>query len=65
MTLTQKELEELCLLTGTYKEDDSQEMKDEFHRIYREIESETNKQIEEAGSLTKWYESGRGRIINF
>ena len=62
-TLPQKELEDMMLSTGTYKETDSQEIKDNWHNIYREVENETNKQISEAGSITKWYESGVGRLI--
>jgi hypothetical protein len=42
-------------------EEDKQRMRDS----YRKVEAETNKQIEEAGSITKWYESGRGRVIDF
>ena len=63
--LDQKELEELCLSSGTYKEEDSQEVKDKWHEAYRKVEAETNQQIEEAGSITKWYESGRGRVLDF
>ena len=62
---SQKELEELCLFSGTYKEEDSQEVKDKWHETYRKVEAETNQQIEEAGSITKWYESGRGRVLDF
>lgn len=61
--LPQKELEDMMISTGTYKEIDSQEIKDNWHKIYREVENETNKQIAEAGSVTKWYESGVGRLI--
>lgn len=64
-TLSQKELEELCLFSGTYKEEDPQEVKDKWHEAYRKVEAETNQQIEEAGSITKWYESGRGRLLDF
>lgn len=62
--LDQKELEELCLFSGTYREEDSQEVKDKFHEVYRKVEAETNQQIEEAGSITKWYESGKGRLMD-
>lgn len=63
--LSQKELEELMLSTGTYKETDSQKIKDDWHKTYRKVEAETNKQIEEAGSVENWYLSGRGRLSNF
>ena len=61
--LDQKELEELCISSGTYREDDSQEVKDKWHEVYRKVEAESNQQIEEAGSIKKWYESGRGRLL--
>lgn len=61
--LDQKELEELCISSGTYREDDSQEVKDKWHEVYRKVEAESNQQIEEAGSIRKWYESGRGRLL--
>jgi hypothetical protein len=63
--LSQKELEELCLFSGTYREEDPQEVKDKWHEAYRKVEAETNQQIEEAGSVEKWYESGRGRLLDF
>jgi hypothetical protein len=63
--LSQKELEELCLFSGTYKEEDSQEVKDKWHESYRKIEAETNQQIEEAGGVENWYASGVGRLLDF
>ena len=63
--LPQAELEQLCLSTGTYKQEDPQEVKDKWHEAYRKVEAETNQQIEEAGSVEKWYESGRGRLLDF
>jgi len=63
--LTDEELEKLLLDTDSFydcpKEEDKQRMRDS----YRKVEAETNKQIEEAGSVTKWYESGKGRVIDF
>ncbi len=63
--LDQKELERICLDSGTYREEDPQEVKDKWHEAYRKVEAETNQQIEEAGSVEKWYESGRGRLLDF
>ena len=63
--LNQKELEELCLFSGTYKQEDPQEVKDKWHEAYRKVEAETNQQIEEAGGVKNWYESGRGRVLDF
>jgi hypothetical protein len=63
--LSQKELEELCLFSRTYKQEDPQEVKDEWHEAYRKVEAESNQQIEEAGSVEKWYESGRGRLLDY
>ena len=63
--LSQKELEELCLFSGTYREEDPQEVKDKWHEAYRKVEAETNQQIEEAGGVKNWYESGRGRVLDF
>tara|TARA_R110000782_G_scaffold253897_1_gene342165 strand:- start:387 stop:572 length:186 start_codon:yes stop_codon:yes gene_type:complete len=57
--LTDEELEKLLLDTNSFydcpKEEDKQRLRDS----YRKVEAETKKQIEEVGSITKWYESGR------
>ncbi len=63
--LPQAELEQLCLSTGTYKQEDPQEVKDKWHETYRKVEAETNQQIEEAGGVENWYASGRGRLLDF
>ena len=63
MKLPQKELEELMLSTETYFESDSQDVKDEWHKTYRKVEDESNQQILKAGGITKWYESGEGRML--
>lgn len=61
--LTDEELESLLIDSGSFydctTEDDKQKLRD----AYRMVEQETNRQIEEAGSITKWYESGRGRLL--
>ena len=38
---------------------------DNARQLVEEYHKKSVKQIEEAGSVTKWYESGRGRVINF
>ena len=42
----------------------SKEQKLNWINSYRKVESETNKQIKEHGSVTAWYESGIGRLLN-
>jgi hypothetical protein len=61
--LTDSEIDQLCIVTGTYSEDASEEIKQEWRDIYRKVEEETNTQIATAGSVEKWYESGIGRIL--
>jgi len=63
--LTNEELEKLLLDTGSFYDCPTEEDKQRMRDSYRKVEEETNKQIEEAGSITKWYESGRGRVIDF
>lgn len=63
MKISEKSLKELMLSTGTYKETDSQEDKDKWHKIYRKVEEESITQINLAGGIEKWYESGQGRLI--
>lgn len=63
--LTDEELEKLLLDTGSFYDCPTEEDKQRMRDSYRKVEAETNKQIEEAGSITKWYESGRGRVIDF
>lgn len=58
-TLTDQELDNLMIQTGTYKESDAQDFKQNYIDAYRKVESETNKQIEAAGGITNWYERGR------
>lgn len=62
-TLSDKNLDELLLFTGTIFSDTPQTEIQNWRDAYRKVEKETNKQIEEAGSITAWYESGRGRLI--
>jgi hypothetical protein len=63
--LTDEELEKLLLDTDSFHDCPTEEDKQRMRDSYRKVEAETNKQIEEAGSITQWYESGRGRLLNF
>lgn len=61
--LTNEELEQLLIDTDSFYDCPTEEDKKRMRDCYRETEEETNKQIEEFGSITKWYESGRGIVI--
>jgi len=63
--LTDEELEKLLLDTDSFYDCPTEKDKQRMRDSYRKVEAETNKQIKEAGSVTKWYESGRGRVIDF
>lgn len=62
--LSDKELEKLLIDTGSFCDCKTEEDKNKMRKAYRKVEDETNQQIKEAGSVKKWYESGRGRTIN-
>lgn len=64
--LDEKEL--VKMLIDFYEDeftDASPEKKQKFIDSYRKAEAETNKEIEEAGSVEAWYASGQGRLMNF
>jgi|TARA_R110000796_G_scaffold10769_2_gene36235 hypothetical protein len=61
--LTNEELEKLLIDTDSFYDCPTEEDKQRMRNAYREVEAETNRQIEQYGSITKWYESGRGRVI--
>jgi len=63
--LTNEELEKLLIDTDSFYDCPTEEDKQRMRNAYREVEAITNIQIEQAGSITKWYESGRGRVIQF
>lgn len=63
LILSEEELTELMLQTGTYNIDDSVELKQQWHKQYRKVETETNQQIKDAGGVENWYASGIGRLI--
>lgn len=63
MTLTDQELEKLLVETDSFYDSPTEEDKQKMRDAYRKVEAESNQQIAEAGNFTKWYESGRGRVI--
>jgi len=64
-TLTNEELEKLLVDTDSFYDLPTEEDKQRMRDAYRKVEAESNEQIQAAGSVKKWYESGRGRILNF
>ena len=61
--LTDKEIDELQIHSGTYPEDADEETKQKWREAYRRVENDTNTQISKYGSVEKWYESGDGRLL--
>lgn len=61
--LTDKELEKLLVDTDSFYDCPTEKDKQKMRDCYRKVEAETNQQITQAGNITKWYESGRGRVI--
>lgn len=61
--LTDEEIDGLCIFSGTYSEDAEESVRQEWRKTYRKVEEETNAQIESAGGVKNWYESGEGRSI--
>ena len=64
LVLTNDELEKLLIDTGSFDDCPTENDKQKMRDSYREVEAETNQQIEEAGGITQWYESGRGRLLH-
>jgi hypothetical protein len=61
--LTDDEIHELAINTGTYSKDASEEEKQGWMKTYRAVEADTNKMIAKHGSVEKWYESSEGRLL--
>ena len=61
--LTDQEIDELMLFSGTYKEDDSEEAKRDWINTYRKVEDDSIQMINKYGSVEAWYESGEGRLL--
>ena len=61
--LTNNEIDELQIQSGTYSKDADEETKQKWREAYRKSEAETNSAIAKYGSVEKWYESGEGRLL--
>lgn len=61
--LTDEEIDYLAIFSGTYEEDASESIRQEWRDAYRKVEKETNDQIAKYGSVEAWYESGEGRLL--
>jgi len=61
--LTDKEIDDLALFSGTYEEHATEQTKSKWREVYRKVENETNQQILKHGSVNAWYESGEGRLL--
>jgi len=64
-TLTNEELEQLLIETDSFYNCPDEDAKQRMRDSYRTAEAESNQQIAEAGGITKWYDSGRGRLLHF
>lgn len=63
MKITDQELDELMLFSGTYKQEDSEQVKADWISTYRRVEEESIEMITKYGSVEAWYESGEGRLL--
>lgn len=61
--LTDEEIDQLQIHSGTYPKDADEETKQKWRDAYRRVEDNTNTQIAKYGSVDKWYESGEGRLL--
>ena len=61
--LTDQEIDELMLFSGTYTEDASDEVKKEWLNTYRRVEEDSIQMISKHGSVEAWYESSEGRLL--
>ena len=61
--LSDEEIDDLMLHSGTYEKDASEETRKEWRRAYRKVETFSNQQIAKHGGVEAWYESGEGRLI--
>jgi hypothetical protein len=61
--LSDEEIDELALFTGTYDESADEETRIHWRDAYRRSESESNEMIAKYGSVEKWYASGEGRLL--
>jgi len=61
--LTDDEIDQLQIHSGTYDKNANEETKQEWRVRYRKVESETNRIIAKYDSVEKWYESGEDRVL--
>ena len=61
--LTDGEIDNLMIYTGTYERDTNEETKAQWREEYRKVEAQSNKEIQRAGGVQQWYESGEGRLL--
>ena len=61
--LTDGEIDNLMIHTGTYERDTNEETKAQWREEYRKVEAQSNKEIQKAGGVQQWYESGEGRLL--
>lgn len=64
LRLTDKQIDDLAIFTGTYEENASEEIKKEWRNTYRKVELDTEQMISKYDSIQAWYESGEGRLLN-
>ena len=55
----------LCMFYGKEYTDASPIEKEKYIENYRRVEAESNREIELAGGIEKWYASGQGRVMEF
>ena len=63
LRLTDHQIDELCISTGTYPKDASEEIKAKWRKAYRIVELQTEEMISKYDSIEAWYESGEGRLL--
>lgn len=61
--LTDNQIDELMLFSGTYTDDASDEVKKEWLDAYRKAEEDSIQMINKYGSVEAWYQSGEGRLL--
>jgi hypothetical protein len=61
--LTDIEIDELAIFSGTYSKDADDKTRQEWRTQYRKVETNSNNSIAKYGSVEKWYESGDGRLL--
>ena len=57
--LTDKELEDLLIDSGSFYDCHNESYKQDMRDAYRKVEAEHNMQIVNAGGVNNWYQRGR------